>query len=139
MASPMNAFQREFSPFPSLFRTSGGEDAGRAAFTVLENFAREETVALLEARPHWEFEDGGEPVAAVFDVVGASREDPHAVNPATSVSRVVALHGETRRFVMGIPHGHKLVVYPADPTRTAAVVGAAQDSILRVSVVDYWA
>lgn len=139
MASPLNAFQKEFSPFPSIFRSSARDETGRAAFTVLENFAREETVALLEARPHWEFADGGEPLAAVFDVVAACREDPHGANPATSVSRVVALHGETRRFVMGIPHGHKLVVYPADPDRTAAVVGAAQDSVLRVSVVDYWA
>lgn len=138
MPSPLNAFLREFSPFPSLFRSSEQEE-GRAAFTVLENFAREETVALVEARPHWEYGDGGAPTHAVLDVLAAYRHDPHAANPATSISRVVALHGETRRFVIGIPNGHKLVVYPADPGRAAQVVGAAQDSLLRVSVVDYWA
>jgi hypothetical protein len=41
--------------------------------------------------------------------------------------------------VVGIPNGHKLVAYPADPDRAAQVVGAAQDSVLRVWVVDYWA
>jgi len=138
MPSPAGAFVREFSPFPTQFRTGPAED-GRAAFTVLENFAREEVVAVVEARPHWEYGDEGEPTHTVFDVVAAYAHDPHSVNPATSLSRLVALHGESRRFVVGIPNGHKLVVYPGDPSRGDAVVGAAQDSVLRVSVVDYWA
>jgi hypothetical protein len=138
MPSPLSAYSREFNPFPTQFtKSESGE--GRAAFTIMESFAKEETVLLIEARPHWEYDDGGEPTDAVFDVVAAYSQDMDTTNPATSLATVTIPHGRSRRFMIGIPTGHKLVVYPADEARGGQIVGAAADSYLTSTIVDYWA
>lgn len=136
MPSPMSPYSLDFRPFPSQMK---GEESGDShpAFTVFESFAKEETVVMVEARPHWEYADDGQPCAAIFDVVAAYTEEPDLSNPATSLSRVVCPHGSTRRFMVGIPGGHKLVVYPDDASRI--LTGAAHDSFLTATVVDYWA
>ena len=132
----MSPYTLDFRPFPSQMK---GEQSGdsRPAFTVFESFAKEETVIMVEARPHWEYRDGGSPCAAVFEVVAAYPNDPDLTNPATSLTSVVCRHGSARRFLVGVPGGHKLVVYPEDASRV--LTGAAQDSFLTATVVDYWA
>lgn len=138
MPSPISAYTLEHQPFPTVMREpEGGE--GRPAFTLLESFAREETVVLVEAHPIWEYAEDGEPTDAVFDVVAAYTGDPATSNPATSLVSVPVAHHTVRRFMVGIPGGHKLVVYPEDPERGANIVSAAPDSYLTVTLVDYWA
>jgi len=138
MPTPSSLLAYDSSPFPSLFKSTE-EPGAREAFTLVENFAREEMVVLVDARPHWEYRDGGGRTPAVFDVVAAYAGDADTVNSATSLTQVTVAHSQARRFVMGIPSGHKLVVYPGDPARASKVVGAAQDSYVRVTIVDYWA
>lgn len=138
MPSPLAAYTLDHQPFPSQMR-SAADGEGIPAFPILESFAKEETVVLVEARPHWEYGDGGAPTDAVFDVVAAYPSDPELTNPATSLGSVRVPHGTSRRFLMGIPGGHKLVVHPADQGRGGQIVGAAADSFMKVTLVDYWA
>jgi hypothetical protein len=123
----------EFEPFPAeLAEPAAGE--GRAAFTVFESFAKEETVVLVDVRPGW---SGDEPPAVVFDVVAAYPEDPHSANPSTSLSSIRVPHGTSRRFLVGIPGGHKLVLYPESAEWKPS--GSSATGRLSVTVVDYWA
>lgn len=123
----------EFEPFP-LELAAPSEGDGRPAFTVFESFAREETVVLVDVRPGWA---GDDPPAVVFDVVAAYPDDASSANPATSMSRVRVPHGTTRRFLIGVPGGHKLVLYPEVADWTPS--GSSATGRLSVAVVDYWA
>ncbi|HSM03690.1 MAG TPA: hypothetical protein VK858_03675 [Longimicrobiales bacterium] len=132
MTIESNATNLVFNPFPHSLRASS-QGEGRAAFTVFESFAKEETVVLVEAQPEW----GGEDVPdVVFDVVAAYTQDPDAANPATSLTTVRVPQGTTRRFLVGIPGGHKLVLYPETPGFAPGEDGGGR---LVVTVVDYWA
>ncbi len=131
MTIESNATSLVFDPFPQAFRSSAHGE-GRAAFTVFESFAKEETVVLVEARPEWA---GSEVPDVVFDVVAAYTQDPDAANPSTSLTTVRVPQGTTRRFLVGIPGGHKLVLYPEVPGFAPAEGGGR----LTVTVVDYWA
>lgn len=136
MPSPATAYSHEERPFPARFASS---DDGRPAYSIFESFAKEETVVLVEAYLEWSMSDGGGPMDAVFDVVSAYADDPDRVNPSTSMGSVRLPHGTFRRFLVGVPGGHKLVVYPAQPDRAGAIEAGVGDSFLRTVIVDYWA
>lgn len=134
MPAPPGALTLEFDPFPcELTAPPGGE--GRPAFTLFESFAREETVVLVDAIPGWA--GAAEPPAVVFDVVAAYATDPGTSNPATSMGTVRVPHGSRRRFLIGVPGGHKLVLYPEEAGWTPE--GATSQGRVSVTVVDYWA
>jgi len=122
-----------FDPFPHDFRHST-QGEGRSAFTVFESFAKEETVLLVEAHPGW---TGADAPDVIFDVLAAYTQDPDAANPATSLTTVRVPQGRTRRFLVGVPGGHKLVLYPEAQGWTSG--DGAHEGRLTVTVVDYWA
>lgn len=136
MPGPPGAFTLEFDPFPyKLYGSSGGE--GRPAFTLFESFAREETVLLVEAVPGWTKARAAEPPAVIFDVVAAYPADPDTANPSTSMGTVRVVHGSRRRFLIGVPGGHKLVLYPEEAGWTPD--GSNAEGRIAVTIVDYWA
>ena len=134
MPEPPGALTLTFDPFPKELTGPTGGD-GRPAFTLFESFAREETVVLVDAVPGWTGQ-GGAP-AVVFDVVAAYPTDPDTANPATSMGTVRVPHGTRRRFLIGIPGGHKLVLYPEDSAWTPG--GSTGEGWVKVTLVDYWA
>jgi hypothetical protein len=133
MTIESNATSLVFDPFPHALRSSA-HGGGRAAFTIFESFAKEETVVLVEAFPEWA---GTEVPDVVFDVVAAYTQDPDTANPSTSLTTVRVPQGTIRRFLVGIPGGHKLVLYPEAPAFTPAE--GSRGGRLTVTVVDYWA
>lgn len=131
MPAPPGGLTLTFDPFPS--ELSEASEEGRSAFTLVESFAREETVVLVDVVPGW---TGGEaPPAVIFDVVAAYSTDSETANPATSMGTVRVPHGTRRRFLVGIPGGHKLVLYPEDATWTPT--GSTAEGRVTVALVDY--
>lgn len=138
MPSPATAYSHEMRPFPAPPAESPDGD-GRAACTLLESFAKEETVVLVDAHLEWDYDDDGLPTDAVFDVVAAYTDEADRVNPSTSMGSVHMAHGTSRRFLIGIPGGHKLVVYPTDASRAPHIRSGGEASHLTTVIVDYWA
>jgi hypothetical protein len=138
MPSPATAFVHELRPFPTEM-TSSSDGEGRPAYTLFESFAREETVILVETVVDWNVSDDGDPPDAVFDVVAAYAQDAQRVNPSTSMFSVPVHNHGSRRFLVGVPGGHKLVVYPADASRAPALQPGSDRGYLRTTIVDYWA
>ena len=138
MPSPASAYSHELRPFPTEM-TASDDGEGRAAYTLFESFAREETVILVETIVDWTVADENDPSHAVFDVVAAYTQDGLRVNPSTSMFSVTVPNHGSRRFLIGVPSGHKLVVYPADAAQAANLQPGSDRGYLRTTIVDYWA
>lgn len=88
---------------------------------------------LVDATPGWA--GASEPPAAISDVVAAYLLDPDTADPATSMGTMRAAHGRLRRFPVGVPGGHTLVLYAEEAGWTPK--GAKADWRVALSLVDY--